>query len=1004
MNIFPRLFTVMFVAGLAGMGYANPATQGRSSSEDIEVVVHRGANFLAPENTLPSARAALKYGAEWIELDVRKSKDGVLYNLHDETLDRTTDGHGPIHLVTSSEIERLDAGSWFGPAFRGLKVPRIETMLDSLKGKANVFFDVKKGTPVADLVKLVRAKGFEKNSFFWFADAKMVPEFVKLAPEMKIKVNASDIEGIKKWQAVCRPSYVEIEPENITKNLVNYCHKNGILVMAAIQNGNEEAYKKAIQAQPDLVNIDQPELWARVVAESKGEYVAPLSQYVDPRIGSEGLGRVFIGPSCPYGMVKPSPDCTPSPNSGWLPMPERVDGFAQVHVSGTGGGPKYGNVLVTPFGNGMDRVNHYDYREYETIRLGYYDTQFKQNGIRTEITTANRASFYRFTYPEDSLKSLAVDAGFFLGENPVPDAREAQQFVGSEIQVLSDHEVAGYTRIRGGWNNGKAYTVYFYAETDRPFVQSLTWKGNRITEAQSQYDSAEKTGALLRFAKNDKVVQLKVGISFLSMQKAKINAHSEIPHWSFEKVHQDLLGQWEQLLQKIEINPSTPLAKKRMFYTGLYHTMLMPVDRTGENPLWSDPEPYYDDFYAIWDTYRSSSPLITLIDPKREADIVRSLVNIYKRDGYMPDARSGNSNGRTQGGSNAEIVIADAFVKGLKGIDYELALEAMLKDATVPPGGNEEAEGRGGLIPYLELGYIPHGVDRAGNRTVEYSYCDYAIALVAKGLGKEDLYQRYLKQSENWKNLWRGDYEHEGAKGFIMPRDKEGNWLDSIPFGHSTRMQPKFKYTPVTFEGPWYTPWWSMFFYEASSWEYSLSIPHDVPGLIEKCGGAADFEKRLDIFFDKGFFNVNNEPSFLTPCLYHWLGKPWRSSDRIREIIAKNYNDGPVGLPGNDDSGAMSSWLAFHMIGLYPNAGQDYYLIHTPLLESTTFHLEGGKEFKVVAKGLSDKNCYIQGVTLNGKDYPYSVLRHKDIMAGGELVLKMGKKPGNWGKELGLDK
>ncbi len=1004
MNIFPRLFTVMFVAGLAGMGYANPAAQGRPSSEDIEVVVHRGANFLAPENTLPSARAALKYGAEWIELDVRKSKDGVLYNLHDETLDRTTDGHGPIHLVTSSEIERLDAGSWFGPAFRGLKVPRIETMLDSLKGKANVFFDVKKGTPVADLVKLVRAKGFEKNSFFWFADAKMVLEFVKLAPEMKIKVNASDIEGIKKWQAVCRPSYVEIEPENITKELVNYCHKNGILVMAAIQNGNEEAYKKAIQAQPDLVNIDQPELWARVVAESKGEYVAPLSQYVDPRIGSEGLGRVFIGPSCPYGMVKPSPDCTPSPNSGWLSMPERVDGFAQVHVSGTGGGPKYGNVLVTPFGNGMDRVNHYDYREYETIRLGYYDTQFKQNGIRTEITTANRASFYRFTYPEDSLKSLAVDAGFFLGENPVPDAREAQQFVGSEIQVLSDHEVAGYTRIRGGWNNGKAYTVYFYAETDRPFVQSLTWKGNRITEAQSQYDSAEKTGALLRFAKNDKVVQLKVGISFLSMQKAKINAHSEIPHWSFEKVHQDLLGQWEQLLQKIEINPSTPLAKKRMFYTGLYHTMLMPVDRTGENPLWSDPEPYYDDFYAIWDTYRSSSPLITLIDPKREADIVRSLVNIYKRDGYMPDARSGNSNGRTQGGSNAEIVIADAFVKGLKGIDYELALEAMLKDATVPPGGNEEAEGRGGLIPYLELGYIPHGIDRAGNRTVEYSYCDYAIALVAKGLGKEDLYQRYLKQSENWKNLWRGDYEHEGAKGFIMPRDKEGNWLDSIPFGHSTRMQPKFKYTPVTFEGPWYTPWWSMFFYEASSWEYSLSIPHDVPGLIEKCGGAADFEKRLDIFFDKGFFNVNNEPSFLTPCLYHWLGKPWRSSDRIREIIAKNYNDGPVGLPGNDDSGAMSSWLAFHMIGLYPNAGQDYYLIHTPLLTSTTFHLEGGKEFKVVAEGLSDKNCYIQGVTLNGKDYPYSVLRHKDIMAGGELVLKMGKKPGSWGKELGLDK
>ena len=220
--------------------------------------------------------------------------------------------------------------------------------------------------------------------------------------------------------------------------------------------------------------------------------------------------------------------------------------------------------------------------------------------------------------------------------------------------------------------------------------------------------------------------------------------------------------------QRIEISPRTPEAQKRMFYTGLYHTMIMPVDRSGENPLWADDEPYYDDFYAIWDTYRTSTPLITLIDPKRETDIVRSLINIYKRDGYMPDARSGNSNGRTQGGSNAEIVIADAFVKGLEGIDYELGLQAMLKDATVCPGDRHEAEGRGGLIPYLELGYIPYGIPRAGNRTVEYSYCDYAIALVAKGLGKEDLYQHYLKQSGNWKNLWRDDYEQCNACDFAV--------------------------------------------------------------------------------------------------------------------------------------------------------------------------------------------------------------------------------------------
>lgn len=725
-----------------------------------------------------------------------------------------------------------------------------------------------------------------------------------------------------------------------------------------------------------------------------------LTNYVDPRIGSEGLGRVFIGPSCPYGMVKPSPDCTPRPNSGWLPMPEQVDGFSQVHVSGTGGGPKYGNILVMPFCNGMDRINHIDHRKDETIKLGYYSTQFQSSGIQTEITTAPKASFYRFTYPKDSLKSLAIDAGFFLGESPVPDAREAQQFVGSEIQIISDHEVIGYTRIRGGWNNGRAYTVYFYAETDKPFINTATWKSDKITDEKFQYDSHQKTGALLRFNSSEDVIQLKVGISFLSSLKACQNAHTDIPHWSFETVHKQLLAQWEDLLQRIEISPRTPEAQKRMFYTGLYHTMIMPVDRSGENPLWADDAPYYDDFYAIWDTYRTSTPLITLIDPKRETDIVRSLINIYKRDGYMPDARSGNSNGRTQGGSNAEIVIADAFVKGLKGIDYELGLQAMLKDATVCPGDRHEAEGRGGLIPYLELGYIPYGIPRAGNRTVEYSYCDYAISLVAKGLGKEDLYQHYLKQSGNWKNLWRDDYEHAGAKGFIMPRDEKGNWLDEITFGKSKIQKPTFTYTPVTFEGPWYTPWWDMFFYEASSWEYSLSIPHDVPGLIEKCGGAEKFETRLDIFFDKGFFNVNNEPSFLSPCLYHWLGKPYRSSDRIREIISRNYNDGPVGLPGNDDSGAMSSWLAFHMMGLYPNAGQDYYLINTPLLEETIFRLDNGKTFRISTQGLSDKNRYIQSVTLNGAAYPYSAIRHKDIIAGGELILKMGKKPSEWGQQL----
>lgn len=736
-----------------------------------------------------------------------------------------------------------------------------------------------------------------------------------------------------------------------------------------------------------------------------------LGEYVDPRIGSEGLGRVFIGPSMPFGMVKPSPDCTVSPNSGWLPIPAQVNGFAQVHVSGTGGGPKYGNILIQPF-TGKNtptlapigtRFEAIDYRDSEEISLGYYATRYKNSGIFTEITTTTKASVYRIAYPKGSEPGLLIDAGFFLGEHKEPDVREAQQFVGSQIQVISDTEVHGYNRVRGGWNNGKAYTVYFCLKTDRPAVSTRTWKSGEMSDAKDQVDTGEQTGVVRRFADNTDTLNVRIGISFISELKAKENLEAMTAGKSFEALLEELLNEWETLLTKIKIDPKADNKLKRMFYTALYHTMIMPVDRTGENPLWNDDAPYYDDFYAIWDTYRSSSPLITLIDPQREAEIVNSLINIWKRDGYMPDARSGNSNGRTQGGSNAEIVLADAFVKGLKGIDWEEALLAMIKDAEVDPGDRHEAEGRGGLNEYLRLGYVPYGIDRAGNRTVEYSYCDYAIYQVAKGLGYDILADKYLKQSSNWKNIWRNGYEHDGTKGFIMPRDAAGRWLDDLPFGHSATRTPTFRYYPMMFEGPWYKPWWGMFFYEASSWEYSLSIPHDVEGLIEKCGGPEAFEARLDKFFDKKYFNVNNEPSFLTPCLYHWIGKPERTSDRVLEIIAESYDDTPKGLPGNDDSGAMSSWLAFHIMGLYPNAGQDYYLIHTPLVRRSEIALPDGGSFVISADNLSEKNRYIESMTLNGKPYDKFTISHADLMKGGELKMKMGKGPKPKAKASGTE-
>ena len=241
-------------------------------AQRIEIVVHRGANALAPENTWESAKAALDYEAKWIEVDVRKSKDGVLFNLHDETLDRTTNGKGLLSEMLSDDVRKLDAGSWFGPQFAGLHVPTIAEMLDSLQGKANVFFDVKRGTPIPALVGLVREKGFEDKSFFWFGDEGMLREFITLAPDMRIKVNASDIERLKYWQSICKPSYVEIAPEKITDEFSSYCHNHGIRVMAACQEDDTSQFQLVIDKKADLVNLDRPEVFLPLLRISHSSY------------------------------------------------------------------------------------------------------------------------------------------------------------------------------------------------------------------------------------------------------------------------------------------------------------------------------------------------------------------------------------------------------------------------------------------------------------------------------------------------------------------------------------------------------------------------------------------------------------------------------------------------------------------------------------------------------------------------------------------------------------
>lgn len=698
----------------------------------------------------------------------------------------------------------------------------------------------------------------------------------------------------------------------------------------------------------------------------------PATSYIDPMIGADRTGNVVVGPCVPFGMARPGPDVAATGhNSGWGPLDEPLAGFSQTHVSGTGGSPRYGNVLLMPFTEGADSLRHHALRKSERAELGLYHAAL-DNGTSVTITSSAKAVLYSFTYVRNGLRGLEIDASWCRTGRK----SSAQRVTSCEVRQLSPVSFAGHTAVEGGWGGGHPYRVYFHIETDHP--------------AESVIELPGQTNIL--FDGKLSTVKARVGISYQSEEQARRNLESGIPGWELKDTRDAAVAAWKDIADRVRLPRYCPEKYKRMFYTALYHTMLMPSDCAGEWYPDSPEAPYYNDFYTLWDTYRTSMPLITLLSPERTADIIGGLLNIYRHDGYMPDGRSGNGNGATQGSSNAEIVIADAFVKGVSGIDCELALEAMIKDAEVAPA-DPRYEGRGGIEEYKGLGYVPWEVDRAGSRTVDHSFCDYAIHTVAKGLGHDDMAEKYLERSHNWQNLWR-DFEEDGIRGFIMPRAADGSWIDSAMVSIKGR-DTLIAITPSTsFQR------WGGFFYEANTYETSLCVPHDMERLIALNGGRDGLKARLDSVFAKGCLDTGNEPSFLTPSLYHWCGRPDISSDICRKMVLRGYDDTPGGLPGNDDSGAMSSWMAWHMTGLYPVAGFDFYLIHSPLLRSVRFKVGNGKRFRITARGLSDSRTHIGSATLDGKPYPYSTISHEDIVRGGHLVLHMTSEPSDWGQEM----
>lgn len=717
-----------------------------------------------------------------------------------------------------------------------------------------------------------------------------------------------------------------------------------------------------------------------LIAETPGNTTSHHADDVYPFLGVDWGGNTFVGATLPFGMVKLGPDMQSfdgRPSGFGYMSGGTILGFSHLHLSGASG--KYGNILVMPVTGPIDLADIQSPRTDETNHPGYYAATLSRYNVRAELTATRRIGLHRYTFLQPGPAHLTVNIARCLDKGP---GSESQRFLGGEVHVVSSQEIEGFGRYAGGWNKGGEYRVYFDLVVDTPALATQTWSSKGLTDAaDGRANGDELLGATFTWnAHAHQIVRAKVGISFVSTEQAHANVADEAPGWDFDAARRAATAAWNKALSVIEVQGTTK-EKRTQIYSALYHTMLMPSDRTGENPDWptSYPDhPYYDDYYAIWDTYRSSAPLLTLIAPDRERDLIRSLIDIYKHTGYMPDARSGNDNGRTQGGSNANVMVADAYMKGLAGIDYETAFQAMLKDASVPPA-NAQKEGRGGILDYNSKGYVTLADERSGSRTVEYAYDDFAISEVACGLHHAAEAALFSKRANNWQNLWDKDLTREGFRGFLRPRNPDGSFAAPYFVVRGT---------------------WPDFFYEGDLWTYSFYAPQDMRRVIELAGGETTFLKRLDYIFLRQHFDVTNEPGFLMPVLYNWANRPDKTADVVTALLEKWFTAERSGIPGNDDSGAMSSWFLFNSIGFYPNAGQPIYLIGTPSFPDVTLQVGHGKSLHIVALNLDPEhiNRYIQSATLNGKPLANNWFRHGDIMNGGTLVFTMGSAPGNWGR------
>ncbi|MEN8152420.1 MAG: GH92 family glycosyl hydrolase [Acidobacteriota bacterium] len=711
------------------------------------------------------------------------------------------------------------------------------------------------------------------------------------------------------------------------------------------------------------------------------------TSYVDPFIGTGAHGHTYPGPSLPFGMIQLGPD---TGLEGWdlcsaYHYSDRsIIGFSHTHLSGTGC-LDYGDILFIP-SNGKvklmpgtkkdpdsgyrSRFSHKD----EKARPGFYSVLLKDFNIGVELTVTKRAGFHKYKFTSSNNPHIVLDL------------KHRDKVLDSYLKIVSNNEIEGH-RISHSWANEQH--VYFVAKFSKPFKSAGISLNKKIIKNLRVAKGNNLVSYFTFDLKKGDEILVKVGISPVDINGARKNLEKEIPDWDFEKIRDEADKSWERSLNKIHISgvPGDG-SKKTIFYTALYHSLLNPnlyMDVDGRyrgrdlKVHNGDGFDYYT-LFSLWDTYRATHPLFTIIERERTLDFINTFLKQYEQGGKLPVWELSANETDTMIGYHSVSVIADAYIKGITGFDTKKALKAMTFSA--------ESDKRG-LKQYKEYGYIPGDKGSESiSKTLEYAYDDWCIALFAKAISDEGIFKKYIKRAQYYKNIF------DPSSGFFRPK-LNGGWID--PFN------PK----EVNFH-----------FTEANAWQYNFAVVHDIRGHIELLGGEKKYIKMVDDLFSEdsemagrkqsditgliGQYAHGNEPSHHIAYLYSFAGAPWKTREKVKAIVEGMYKTGPAGLCGNEDCGQMSSWYVFSTLGFYPVVpGSDMYVLGTPSFKEACLNLENGNKFKIRAEGLSDANYYVRKVMLNGKSYKKLYIQHKDIMAGGTLTFYMSSTPN---KNLLLDR